>query len=64
MECPKCSGKSNVVNSRKVEMNVFRVRVCKDCGFRFYTEEVEIDNEEARAYMAAIKRADRKRWKK
>lgn len=63
MECHNCGGKSNVINSREVEMNVFRVRVCKNCGSRFYTEEVEIEQDEARAYMAAIKRRDRRKYK-
>lgn len=61
IECPNCGGKSNVINSRAVEMNVFRMRVCKNCGFRFYTEELTIDKDEANAYMAAIKRSDRLR---
>lgn len=63
MECPNCGRKSNVINSRAVEMNVFRVRVCKNCGFRFYTEEITIDKDEANAYMAAIKRSERLRYK-
>lgn len=52
-----------MINSRSVEMNVFRIRVCKDCGLRFYTEEITIDKDEARTYIAAIKRSDRLRYK-
>ena len=49
MECPYCeSNQSNVIDSRKVEMNVFRTRICKKCGSKFYTEEVVITEEEAR----------------
>lgn len=64
MECPNCGSKSNfVINSRKVEMNVFRIRLCKECKKKFYTEEVSIDQEEADYYMAEIKREYRARKK-
>ena len=62
MECPYCeSNQSNVIDSRKVEMNVFRTRICKKCGSKFYTEEVVITEEEARFYMAEINYKDVKR---
>lgn len=63
MECPKCgSRKTMVKDSRKTEMNVFRIRVCKDCGNTFYTEELTIeDKETVRAYMSAIKREQRRK---
>ena len=64
MECPYCSSNlSRVIDSRKVEMNVFRTRVCKKCGSKFYTEEVTITEEEAKFYMAEIKRKYRKERK-
>jgi transcriptional regulator NrdR family protein len=57
MECPKCGSKySNVINSRKIELNVFRTRLCKNCKERFYTEETVISNEEARYYMSYLSR--------
>lgn len=56
MECPECNGKTAVKDSRKIECNVFRIRVCKDCGHKFYTEEAEIELEEADIYMAYLKR--------
>lgn len=60
MECPKCGNKgSTVIDSRKVETNVFRIRVCKTCNYKFYTEETEIELEEADEYMAEIKRRQR-----
>ena len=61
MECPACGGKSKVIDSRKVEMNVFRTRKCIDCSHILYTEETSISLEEADVYMAAIKREYRKR---
>ena len=61
MMCPKCeSYKTIVINSRAVEENVFRIRQCKDCGNKFYSEEIEIDDEETiKAYLSAIKRKQR-----
>lgn len=62
MECPNCGDKNTIVkNSRKVEMNVFRMRHCNQCGNKFYTEETSIDDmETVRAYMSAIKREQRR----
>ena len=55
MECPYCeSNQSNVIDSRKVEMNVFRTRICKKCGSKFYTEEVAITEEEAKEKLKHI----------
>lgn len=64
MECPKCEGKSRVVDSRKVETIVFRRRICNVCGYRFYTEEIQIEKDEADIYMAALKREQRKKYNK
>ena len=61
MECPVCnSTHSKVIESRKVEMNTFRIRVCKDCNTRFYTEETVISKQEAREYMMELQRIYRK----
>ena len=65
MECQNCGSlKTNVIDSRKVEMNVFRIRKCSNCGYKFYTEEVEISTEEAAAYVAAVKRKYRESKRK
>lgn len=47
MMCPKCGGKSKVINSRLAmdqdeEVRV-RCRRCEDCAHTFYTIEYEID---------------------
>lgn len=67
MECPNCGCiQSNVINSRPVESNVFRIRICKNCKSNFYTEEIVIEQDEADAYMAELKRIQRKgakQWK-
>ena len=63
MECPNCGDKNTIVkDSRKVEMNVFRIRFCNKCNTKFYTEEITIDDiETVRAYMSAIKREQKKK---
>ncbi len=43
MECPECGGKTVVVESREFLGAVYRRRKCKKCGFRFQTEEIEMD---------------------
>ncbi len=41
LRCPRCgSSKSTVYDSRKKQnFSVMRRRECKDCGFRYMTEE-------------------------
>lgn len=64
MLCPECNNKSQTIDSRIVELNVFRKRRCKECGHIFYTEEIEIDDiETVRDYLSAIKRNQRERYK-
>ena len=41
MECPECEGKTKVRDTRSFAGAVYRKRVCKECGFSFYTEELE-----------------------
>lgn len=47
MYCPKCECDTKVKDSRPVGRLVARHRVCKSCGYDFYTEEVEVDNNES-----------------
>ena len=57
MNCPECNGKTGVVESRTVELNVYRHRVCKKCGHRFYTEETEIEDITGlKYYWATVRR--------
>ena len=44
MNCPKCNNKSVVLETRSVELNVYRKRKCGSCGHKFYTEETETDD--------------------
>ena len=61
MECPVCnSTHSKVIDSRGVEMNTFRIRLCEECKSKFYTEETVISKQEAQAYMCELKRIYRK----
>lgn len=43
MTCPQCGGETFITNSRKTCDNVRRRRVCRECGHRFSTTEIEID---------------------
>ena len=62
MNCPKCNCKTSVQDSRKVEMNVYRRRICMECGYKFFTEETEIeDNSALRYYWAESIRKRRSR---
>ena len=42
--CPKCNGRTHVVDSRIVDDVVARKRKCNGCGNIFYTEEIEVLN--------------------
>ena len=46
MKCPECDYKTSVVDSRRVEDTVFRRRLCTRCKYRFYTEELTIEDED------------------
>ena len=43
MICPKCSGKTKVVDTRALAGNSRRRRECLACGYRFSTEEKILD---------------------
>jgi len=39
MKCPKCGGRTAVIDSRPRKNQIFRRRECLECGFRFNTWE-------------------------
>ncbi len=40
MNCPKCSSSNcGVIDTFQSELETYRIKKCKDCGFKFYTEE-------------------------
>lgn len=42
MECPNCGDRNTTVkDSRKVEMNVFRIRHCKKCELHKEYKKIE-----------------------
>ncbi len=43
MTCPKCEGKSTVINTAVDVDEVVRLRRCLSCNYRFYTAERDID---------------------
>lgn len=56
MKCPKCGGKSIVIDVRKVAYGVRRRRSCKECGCLFSSVEVRIEEYSA---LVRFKRAIR-----
>ena len=46
MTCPKCSGKTKVIDSRPDVDSVWRKRECLECKYRFETIELEKDLKE------------------
>lgn len=61
MNCPLCRARTRVKNSVKSQTGVIRKRICKACGFQFYTEERE---NHAAKYLLAPLRAEQKKIKK
>ena len=43
MKCPQCGGKTAVINTRD-KGDFYRRRKCLDCGHRFSTHEVRIED--------------------
>ena len=43
MNCPKCAGKTKVVDSRTDCESVKRKRKCVSCGYEYITVELETD---------------------
>lgn len=44
MECPECGKNTKVLESRKYAGGVYRRRKCIECGFMFWTEEIEMED--------------------
>lgn len=42
MNCPVCGGDNKVICSRKDCESIYRRRKCLDCGYIFYTTELEM----------------------
>lgn len=55
MTCPKCDGKTQVIDSRKISVDtIHRRRRCKACGYRFSTEEMEVDGLDRVGTLATV----------
>lgn len=63
MYCPECNGKTGVAETKAIELNMYRRRVCKECGYKFYTEETEIEDMSAFRYCWANARREHRRCK-
>lgn len=46
MTCPNCGGKTRTMNTAAVYGSVLRQRKCSGCGYVFFTEEREAQEEE------------------
>ena len=60
MTCPKCEGKTKVLESRTVELLVARKRECLECGYRFFTEETEVEDNTAMKYYWSNSKATKR----
>ena len=47
MNCPVCGKETGVVNVAKEKDATYRKRMCKGCGYAFYTTESEQDHSKA-----------------
>lgn len=43
MTCPKCNGKTKVIESTIDDDSITRRRACAECGYRFNTVEIDKD---------------------
>lgn len=44
MQCPKCKSKTKVKDSREGNEAIYRKRICENCKYIFFTEEIEVEN--------------------
>lgn len=59
MNCPKCNGKTKVVESLATATSVMRVRKCNECANRFFTEETtEINDVKLRFLFYQARRGE------
>ena len=43
MTCPVCDSDTKVIDTRCHDDSVYRRRMCKECGYRFNTIEIDQD---------------------
>lgn len=64
MDCPKCEGKTSVVNGGRYIGLYLRERKCKECGHKFWTEEELSDDPQlVRSFLASKQYEYRERKK-
>lgn len=67
MKCPRCNGKTGVVETRHPSPDeILRERVCKSCGYIFHTMEfeVEFDDKFMRHWQRSARPTTRKKVNK
>ena len=64
MQCPKCDGKTKVIDSRPYIGGVYRKRKCTLCNYQFYTEEFPTEDVASVRSCMAHHRAEARAKKK
>lgn len=59
MTCPKCNGKTKVIESITDDDSITRRRECVECGYRFNTVEIDKDLYERLAKRKEVRNNDR-----
>lgn len=55
MTCPVCGGKTRVITNVSEPDCIYRRRKCKECGYSFYTEEVELGEKAPKGFYGKKK---------
>lgn len=49
MTCPVCGARTTVIDTASADVeSVYRMRKCKDCEYKFYTIEIECNDDNIR----------------
>lgn len=59
MTCPVCGGATLVLDSASDCDSIYRKRKCKDCDHRFYTIEIEGDDNEIKNILYQLRESKR-----
>lgn len=63
MTCPVCGGKTKVVGNKSDCESIHRKRKCDECGYMFFTVEVEVESHEEYNKLTQQYLRERKRHK-
>lgn len=54
MTCPVCEEKTKTIDTAMVYGSVIRKRTCSGCGYVFYTEELEVPEEDMPKFRSLL----------